>query len=80
MMDILRCSKNIFYLESIERNMKHLIDIMNNDDTVMKPGIQYEATCDNLDWLQCYIEELKKEQVDASTTTKTGLEGQPPAG
>lgn len=61
MMDILRDTKNLFYLKSIQRNLNHLIDIMNRDPRVMKPSIQTEATQDNLEWLDEYIEQLERE-------------------
>jgi len=73
-MDILKDTKNIFYLKSIQRNLNHLIDIMNRDPRVMKPSIQTEATQDNLEWLDEYIEQLERE-ANASTTTEAELEG-----
>lgn len=49
-------SKRIYYLESIARNLKELATIARGHGH----SIGSEVLADNRDWLDCYIETLKR--------------------
>jgi hypothetical protein len=48
--------KTIYYLESIARNLKEFSTVAGD----FGPSIGTEVLADNRDWLDCYIDELKR--------------------
>lgn len=52
--------KQIYYLESILRQLQQLRNVCNELEP--SPSIGNEVLADNIDWLDCHIDSLKKEQ------------------